>query len=60
MGYISKLKSYILKAQNQIIKFMVVGSSSALIDISLLFILTERAHLYPVWAVAINQIFIIS
>jgi putative flippase GtrA len=31
-----------------------------ILDIGLLIILTEKAHLYPVLAVAINQIFIIA
>ena len=60
MDYLVKFKEYFISSRRQIIKFLVVGVSSALIDIGLLIILTEKAHFYPVWAVASNQIFIIA
>lgn len=55
-----KIKNYLVNSKTQIIKFVVVGSSSALIDIALLVILKEKAHFTPVLAVATNQLIVIT
>jgi len=60
MNLIAGLKQYIIKSRRQIIKFLIVGFSSALLDVGLLIILKEKANFHPVWAVAVNQIFIIA
>lgn len=44
----------------QIIRFLIVGFSSAFIDIGLLILFKEKLNFNPVLAVAINQIFVIT
>lgn len=54
------IKNYIKISKYQILKFLLIGGSSTLIDIILLFLLKEKAHLPAVWAVALEQIVIIA
>ncbi len=60
MALVTKLKTYILSAKGQIIKFLIVGLSSTVIDLLLLIIFKEVLKFSPVWAVATSQLFIIS
>ncbi|MFA6514368.1 MAG: GtrA family protein [Patescibacteria group bacterium] len=59
MNLIIKFKDYLFNSKGQIARFLVVGSSSALIDIGLLIFLKEKINFTPVLAVATNQIIII-
>lgn len=59
MNLFLKLKKYISQSRAQITKFLVVGASSALIDLALLILLKEYWGFKPTMAVALNQIFII-
>lgn len=54
------IKNYIVLAKYQILKFLLIGGSSTLIDVMLLFLLKEKAHLPAVLAVALEQILIIA
>ena len=60
MVLLVSFKEYVSNSKAQIIRFLIVGSSSALIDISLLILLKEKLNFSPVLAVATNQIFIIG
>ncbi|MFA6467009.1 MAG: GtrA family protein [Patescibacteria group bacterium] len=54
------IKNYIASAKHQIFKFLLIGGSATLIDVALLFLLKEKAHLPAVLAVALEQILIIT
>lgn len=59
MNFVLRLTPYINNSKQQIIRFLVVGSSSALIDIGLLIMLKENFNFRPTFAIAINQIFVV-
>lgn len=44
----------------QILKFLIVGISTAFIDLISLIILKESFHFSPVWAVVLNQILVVA
>lgn len=60
IGIIIKLKQYIKNAKYQIIKYLIIGISSTVLDIWLLISLKEIVSFRPTSAVAINQIFVIA
>lgn len=60
MNHIFKFKQYIGGSKYQIAKFLIVGASSAIIDLGLLIILKEKLDFRPIFAVAANQIFVIT
>jgi len=60
MNFIFKLTLYINNFKHQIVKFFIVGCSSVLIDMVLLIVLKEKFNFSPTFAVATNQIFVIS
>lgn len=60
IGIIIRLKQYIKNAKYQIIKYLIIGISSTVLDIWLLISLKEIVSFRPTSAVAINQIFVIA
>jgi putative flippase GtrA len=60
MNTIFKLKQYITSSKHQIVKFLVVGISTTILDLSLLIVLKEKANFHPVFAVATSQIIVIT
>lgn len=60
MNFIFKLKQYINNSKCQIVKFLIVGGSSVLIDIGLLIVLKEKFNFHPAFAIATNQIFVVT
>jgi len=55
-----QLKQYIKNSRKQFAKFFIIGISSLIIDMLLLILLKEKIKLAPVYAVAINQLFVIA
>lgn len=52
--------SFLKQHYKQILRYFIVGSSAFALDIGTLILLKEYGHFHPVWAVALNQIFIIN
>lgn len=46
--------------RQKLLKYFLVGSSAFVLDMGTLILLKEYGHLHPVWAVALNQIFILN
>lgn len=60
MNFLLRLAKYLHASKKQIAKFLLVGVSSAMLDLGLLVVLKEQLHLRPFLAVAIDQIIVIS
>lgn len=52
--------SFLRKHYKQFLMYTVVGGSAFVLDIGTLVLLKEYGHIPPVWAVALNQIFILN
>lgn len=59
MFFPSVIGNYFKNSQTQILKFLVIGLSSTLLDLFLLFLLKEKIHLSAVTALYFNQIVVI-
>ena len=46
--------------RRQIAKYLVVGTTAFIIDITTLIFLKEKIGLHPVWSVALNQIIVVN
>lgn len=57
---IKKLVLHIWNARREFIRYFVIGVSGVVLDVGTLYLLTEYAHLRPVFAIIINQAFLIN
>ena len=57
---LKKLITYLWSLRHQFVKYFIIGFSGVILDISSLFLLKNYGHLRPVWAVVINQIFLLN
>lgn len=44
----------------QFAKYFIIGISAVILDVGSLYLLKQYAHMRPVWAVVVNQIFLIN
>lgn len=57
---IKNLILHLWSLRRQFAKYFIVGISAVILDIGSLFLLKQYAHMRPVWAVVVNQIFLIN